>query len=599
MKVLNILTNIKRMILLCWKHNKKYLFFSGLQVMASSVKPFIAMIFMKYFIDSLSDMIDLIYTIKIVFIMITLRIIFETIETSASGFVKLYAKGMMVPMAALFCRQSVEMDYENTLNPEVLEEINRASTVLLNGDNLEEYMEALNGIIIAVIQIAGTIGIITTFNPIVFAVVFIVSVIITGIQILFQRKNYDLYHKGLSIDRKWRYFLDLAVNTIYGKMVRVYDLKDFILSRSKGNREDFFQNLKKILKNDMISSLICLILDIVQMIIILTGLVFSVISNRITIGSFSLLLSSSQQFSNSLLLLSSKLISLYKSNNYICDFFDFINRPNRLRNNVTRGLTVPEEPAEIEFRNVYFKYPNSEYYVIKNLNLRIPSGQHLMIVGENGSGKTTLVKLLLRLYDVTEGEILYNGVNIKKYDYDNYLRMFGTVFTDYKIFALSVYENIVFKTNYESLKPKVDAILEQTGLSEKIKSLPYQGETNLSRLFENQGMYLSGGQMHKLAFSRSIYRNGVIQILDEPTANLSPLAESEIYEQFEHLLKGKTSFFISHRFSSSKISDKICVLENGSIVEYGTHKELINKKGIYAEMYQIQAQYYDDKETKL
>lgn len=599
MRIRRILTNVKSMARLCWKYNRKYLVFSVLQIIASSVVPFISLIFMKYFIDGLSELKGIYYIIKIVLIMISFRIVFETIETIANGFTKLHAKGMMVPMASLFCKQSVEMDYENTLDPEILDEINRAATVLLNGSNLEEYMGALNGIIITALQIVGTIWIITTLNPVIFIVTFTASIFITGVQILFQRKNYELYYKGIPINRKWRYILDLAINTTYGKMVRIYNLKAFIMKRSKKNMEEFFQNMRGICKNNMSSSFVCLVLDIIQIIIILIWMIFAVIGDLISIGSFSLLLNSAQQFSNSLLALSNQLTSLYKNDNYINDFFIFLNRPSRLKNNGTDSLAVPSEPAVLEFRNVSFRYPKSECYVIRNLNLCIPPGQHLMIVGENGSGKTTLVKLLLRLYDVTEGEILYNGVNIKKYNYYDYLRLFATVFTDYKIFALSVYENIVFQLDYENLKPKVDGIFQQTGLSEKINSLPNQGETNLSRLFEEGGMYLSGGQMHKLAFSRAIYRDGVFHILDEPTASLSPLAESEIYEQFNRLLKERTTIFISHRYSSSKISDIICVFENGSIVEYGTHKELMKNNGVYAEMYQIQAQYYKNEEAGL
>lgn len=592
MKISILLKNIKNVFRLCLKENRKYLVFSLFQIISISINPFITSIFMKYFIDGLSVGMGFSYILKLVLIMIGLRIVFETMAIVSNGFTKLHAKGMMVPMAALFCKQAVEMDYENTCDPKILEEVNRASTVLLNGDNLEQYLDAVNGIIIAIIQIASTIFIITSLSPIILLVTFLVSVVVTGVQIILQQKNYNWYRKGVPVNRRWHYILNLAIDIIYGKTVRVYQLKEFIMSRSKKNRQEAFQILKKTIHNNIAGSSICLALDIVQTFFILMWLIFSVIGNVITIGSFVLLLNFAQQFSKSLLTLSNRLIDLYKNDNYINDFFVFINRKNRLQQHSDSQVPIPKEPSVLEFKNVSFKYPYSDRYVLKDVNLCIQPGEHIMIVGENGSGKTTLVKLLLRLYDVEEGEILYNGVNIKDYSYNEYLKMFATVFTDYQIFALSVYENIVFQVKYDHLKTRVDHILEKIGLNEKINSLPSQGETVLSHLFEDDGISLSGGEMQKLAFARSLYREGNIQILDEPTASLSPLAESELYEQFNRLLKDKTSIFISHRLSSNKICDKICVLENGLIAEYGTHKELLEQGGIYSTMFRVQSQYY-------
>ena len=171
--------------------------------------------------------------------------------------------------------------------------------------------------------------------------------------------------------------------------------------------------------------------------------------------------------------------------------------------------------------------------------------------------------------------------------------IFSTVFQDFKIFALSIYENITFEPDSRKRKQEVDAILKDSGLYEKVQSLPLAEETVLSRQFDSEGMELSGGQHQKLVFCRAVYKNGPVVILDEPTANLSPVAEHDIYEQFNRLVHQKTAIYISHRLSSSKISDKICVLKSGSIAEYGTHNELMRLNGLYAEMFRLQSQYYD------
>lgn len=216
-----------------------------------------------------------------------------------------------------------------------------------------------------------------------------------------------------------------------------------------------------------------------------------------------------------------------------------------------------------------------------------------MIVGENGAGKTTLVKLIMRLYDTTEGEILYNGVNVKDYDYNEYMKHFSAVFQDFHIFDISVYENILFGgANDPEKRCQGDELIKHTGLKERVESMDRKGDTVLTRRLEGDGTNLSLGQQQMLAFARAVYKDGGTLVMDEPTASLSSLAESRLYQQFQELSKGKTAVFVSHRLSSSSFCDKICVLANGEIAEYGTHRELMQQDGIYADMYRLQAQYY-------
>nr|WP_240927927.1 ATP-binding cassette domain-containing protein [Paenibacillus thiaminolyticus] len=288
------------------------------------------------------------------------------------------------------------------------------------------------------------------------------------------------------------------------------------------------------------------------------------------------------------------MINLYTINHYINDFFVFLRRQSDLRDH-SRQIVIEagEAPGKFEFVNVSFHYPNDPRTILKNINLTIEPGECLVIVGENGAGKTTLIKLLMRLYDVTSGAILYNGVNIKDYDYDSYMNVLATVFQDYKLFAVSVYENITFK-EAEEHDAAVHSLLEQNNLSAKIQSLPHQERTVLSRRFDRDGVELSGGQAQRIAFCRAMYKQSQVIILDEPSASLSPIAENEMYIHFSQMIKNKTTIFISHRLSSSSISDKICVLDDGEIVEYGTHNELILRNGLYKEMYEIQSQYYKE-----
>lgn len=213
-------------------------------------------------------------------------------------------------------------------------------------------------------------------------------------------------------------------------------------------------------------------------------------------------------------------------------------------------------------------------------------------MGENGAGKTTFIKLLCRLYDPTEGEILFNGVNIKDIDYDQYMELFSAVFQDFKLFAFSIEDNIVFDSHSPENRKLAEELLNKVGLSRKISSLQNGIDTNVYKEFDENGFEPSGGEAQKIAIARALARKSKIVILDEPLSSLDPKAEYEIFQQFNSLIENKTAIYISHRLSSSRFCDMIAVFDNGCIKEYGTHDELIAKRGKYAELYNLQAQYY-------
>ena len=254
---------------------------------------------------------------------------------------------------------------------------------------------------------------------------------------------------------------------------------------------------------------------------------------------------------------------------------------------------VKQGEHTIEFRNVGFKYPRSEQFVLRNVNITIRPEEHLSIVGLNGAGKTTFIKLLCRLYDVTEGEIRVDGVNIKEYSDEEYRKLFSVVFQDFKLFAFSLRDNIALAAEVED--GRINETLKLSGFYEDAQRLEHGLETTLFKAYDEKGTELSGGQQQKTAISRALYKNAPIVILDEPTAALDPMAEYDIYRRFDTLVGGKTAIYISHRLSSCKFCDKIAVFAEDTIKEYGTHEELVSlKNGIYAEMFAAQAQYYTE-----
>ena len=276
-------------------------------------------------------------------------------------------------------------------------------------------------------------------------------------------------------------------------------------------------------------------------------------------------------------------------NEYLKTYEDFIKRPNMHYDGTLPIEKRDDNEYELSFRNVSFRYPGTETYILKDVSLDFKIGQKMALVGMNGAGKTTLIKLLLRLYEPTEGEICLNGINIEKYDYEEYMQIFSVVFQDFKLFAFPLDENIAAGGQVDKLR--LYQVLAKIGLKEFVEGLP-QKERTLLYQENGQGVTPSGGEAQKVAIARALYKDASFVILDEPTAALDPIAEAGIYENFDSLVGEKTAVYISHRMSSCKFCDRIVVLDHGEIVEQGTHEELLEQNGIYAKLYQTQAEYY-------
>lgn len=271
--------------------------------------------------------------------------------------------------------------------------------------------------------------------------------------------------------------------------------------------------------------------------------------------------------------------------------FEFLDIPS----NMYQGSLAPEKRSdgsyEIEFKDVSFRYPAANDFALKHVNVKFRAGEKLAVVGMNGSGKTTFIKLLCRLYDPTEGEILLNGTNIKKYDYYDYMNIFSVVFQDFKLFSLPLGENVACGKDVD--EKRALKALDEAGFNERYEKMPKGLNTYLYKDIEKDGVDISGGEAQKIAIARALYKDSPFIILDEPTAALDPIAESEIYEKFNELVTDKTAIYISHRLSSCKFCDEIAVFDKGRVVQKGSHEALLSdENGKYYELWHAQAQYY-------
>lgn len=271
--------------------------------------------------------------------------------------------------------------------------------------------------------------------------------------------------------------------------------------------------------------------------------------------------------------------------------FEFLDIPNTMYQGSLTVEKRKDRDYEVEFKNVSFKYPGSENYVLKNVSMKFKIGERLAVVGQNGSGKTTFIKLLCRLYDPTEGEILLNGIDIRKYNYYDYMSVFSVVFQDFNLFAFKLGENVATKIEYD--KSLVEDCLNKAGFGERLAEMEEGTETYLYKNFSEKGVDISGGEAQKIALARTLYKDAPFIVLDEPTAALDPVAEAEVYSKFDEIAGDKTAVYISHRLSSCRFCDTIAVFDNGRVVQKGTHEELVAKEnGKYHELWFAQAKYY-------
>ena len=411
-------------------------------------------------------------------------------------------------------------------------------------------------------------------------------------------RGYLLMRRQSPERRLMAYFNELMTTDRYTKEIKLFDLGDHFIERFKQLATKFYEEKKSILIRRYMTGFLWTSMTVAANSGIYLYVAFEAVMGRITLGQLTLYTQTALQTGQNFQSLLNGVSSTYEINLYVSTLFEFLDYEPKLLSPAHPqpvDAATDQQGLDIEFRNVSFTYPDKDPQTeaaLRNVSFRVRAGESIALVGSNGAVKTTIVKLLTRLYDPDEGEILIGGHNIKEYDLKELREHVGVIFQDYVTYYLSARENIgvgrIAEMENELL---VTGAAKKSGADRVIERLPQGYETTLGRWFE-KGAQLSGGEWQKVALARAFMRDASILILDEPTSSLDAQAEYEVFARFRILTQGKTAVFISHRFSTVRLADRIIVLEHGRVIEHGSHEELIRREGRYAELFNLQAEAY-------
>lgn len=491
-------------------------------------------------------------------------------------------------------------DFKNMESPDFLDYAQRAKTALNRGKGFHGVLyQSRNFIAQGTLMIlsAALIGIQNLLMMIIFIVI---SFGIVKISSFFTKRDKIKFSDAMAPTwRKMNYLESTTKNFDFAKDIRLFNMSNAFFNQLSGVNETY-KELNRKHHNRMVLWEVSLgSVLIVQKILMYTWLVYNVVTGAYQISDFVLYVGLVSTFHASVGYVNWIYSDMRTNSLMINDYRNFVDWKEDRETADEKDGHITEinlDKFEFRFENVSFKYPGHDNYVLKNVNLTIKNGAKLAVVGVNGAGKTTFIKLMMKLYEPSEGRILLNDVDIKEYNREEYFKLFSPVFQNVECFAMPIYQNISFAEEDKTDMNKINEVLEQSGLSEKINSYEKGIHTNLLKIFDKEGIDLSGGEKQRLAMARALYKDGKVVILDEPTAALDALAEDRMYREFENMIYGKTAVFISHRLGSTRFCDKIAMFEDGTIVEEGTHEELMAKNGKYAYMFGIQSQYYDEKQ---
>ena len=581
-----------------------------IRILAASF-PFVGIVFSSRILDQLAAKEDFNAIMKSALIMIatgsTLVLIRWALE--AANWVKKFELSHKI--SQMICDKTFDIDYDVLEKHETLDMIKKAHDGMNSSGSIRNFCDNLASLIEKVIRIVYSALIIAAlFIPksgvsvsgigyflnqwysafvmlFVMALHIVVSYFVNKKSAVLQMKFFE---RNVSYNRYFSYWFNLVFDYSIGKYIRLYKMQKVVLSRVQQTNDTLEKEFTGYLNENLKITLIPVLTEFVLQLTSYTYVGLKAICNLISVGSSLKYVTAYKILVEAITGISDTFVQMEVQSKYLSFFYDYMQIENKRYDGTIPTEKRDDNVFEIEFRDVSFKYDNSETWALRHVNQKITLGTKNAVVGKNGAGKTTFIKLLCRLYEPTEGQILLNGVDIRYYDYKDYAKLFSIVFQDFNLFSFPLGENVASGAAYD--RQRVLECLDKAGFTDRLNRLEKGLETNLYQYSDENGVEISGGEAQKLAIARALYKDAPFVILDEPTSALDPVAEFEIYQNFDNMVKDKTSIYISHRMSSCRFCDNIIVFDEGQVVEQGSHNKLMTSGGLYSQLWNAQAQYY-------
>ncbi len=497
----------------------------------------------------------------------------------------------------LFAEKIMSVEYSNLEDGEFLDLKERASFAMRNQGVVNSL---INGAVSVLNEIFTAVGLIAVMLTLSWVLVVLLAATVTlsvVIQAGFSKYQRKFFSEILPVNRRYGYYLQLAYDKLMQKEIRLYSMQEMIGDTVTAYNKEINRWFGQFYRRMGLTMGLFQAVTVLQTMLAYGFVGARTLGGRIGIGDLTMYISSAVSFSSSVLSMGMSLITVYQMLSYLTPLAALMSVPDE---NQFSGTAKLSTVRSIEFKNVSFSYPKTDKKVLDGVSFSINEGEKISVVGLNGAGKTTVVKLLCRLYRPDSGTICINGTDIYEYDRVSYQNAIAAVFQDYRLFNFTIRENVSCRcrladenSGEEFGDKKVAELLAKVGMSEKVNALKNKADTLFGKEYDSEGVEFSGGQAQKIAIARALYKDASLVILDEPTSALDPLAEAEIYENFNSLAGDKTALYISHRMSSSVFCDRVLVISDGKIEAFGTHRELMtDENGTYHKLFTTQAQNY-------
>lgn len=592
-KSFSALVYIPRFFKEIWRTNKKLFILSSVCRLIGALLPVVILWIGKIIIDEIvlqskADVSDLTRLWTFVAIEFGLIILSDLVSRAISLTDSLLGDAYSIESSVTIIKKTNQIDISLLEDSEFYDKLERARTQTTGRVGL---MSNALGEVQSLISIATLVAGLIYFEP--YLIILLVLSIIPSFinEIWFSQQQYSLARGWTAERRELDYLRFIGANNQTAKEIKLFGLTDFIVERFKNLSNEYFDLNKKLAIKRSALGFLFNVLGTLSYYGAYIFIIYRVISGVITLGELTFLSGAFNRLTRSLQDFFSRFTRITESALYLKDYFEFIDISIEPKH--TEDMPLPDKIQKgFEFRNVRFSYPDSDHEILKGVSFKIEVGEKMAFVGQNGAGKTTLTKLLLRFYEPTSGEILLDGININRFKKDEYQEFFGVIFQDFFRYEFTVRENIAIG-DIDELEndEKIRNAAELSLASQVVSELKKGYEQQLGKRF-SKGQELSGGQWQKVALARAYMKDAEVMILDEPTSALDAKAESDVFERFIGLTKGKTSIIISHRFSTVRQADRILVLDEGKVLEIGTHEELMANQSLYAELFRLQAEGY-------